>query len=120
MPDLAEDADEGQLDRLEQGHEIGLLAQKRFPGGVPVDFANGIDDALANTAILIDNASVPAIFEATFQHSNLLVRVDILQRRPNNRWRLIEVKSSSAIRPHYRYDLAIQNRVVRACGLDIS
>jgi predicted RecB family nuclease len=120
MPQLAEDADEGQLNRLEQGDEVGLLAQKRFPGGVLVDFANGIDGALANTSVLIDNASVPAIFEATFQHSNLLVRVDILQRRPNNSWGLIEVKSSSAVRPHHLYDLAIQNYVLSACGLNIS
>ncbi|MGD1095880.1 MAG: DUF2779 domain-containing protein [Bryobacteraceae bacterium] len=119
-PELAEEADEGQEARLEQGEEVGLLAHSRFPGGVLVGFENGIDDALANTAALMDDSSVPTIFEATFQHSNLLVRVDILQRRPKGRWRLIEVKSSVEVKPHYLYDLAIQYHVLSACGLYIS
>lgn len=120
LPELAEEADEGQEARLEQGQEVGLLAQKRFPNGVLVGFEDGIDDALANTAALMADSSVSAIFEATFQHANLLVRVDILQRRPTNRWRLIEVKSSVEVKPHYLYDLAIQHHVLSACGLDIS
>ena len=120
QPELAEEADEGQEARLEQGQEVGLLAQRRFPGGVLVGFEAGIDDALAKTAALMDDPSVPAIFEATFQHANLLVRVDILQRRPKNRWRLIEVKSSVEVKPHYLYDVAIQHHVLSACGLDIS
>jgi hypothetical protein len=119
-PELAEETDEGQEARLEQGQEVGLLAQGRFPDGVLVGFENGIDDALANTAALMDDSSVPAIFEATFQHSNLLVRVDILQRRPQNRWRLIEVKSAVEVKPHFLYDVAIQDHVLNACGLDIS
>jgi predicted RecB family nuclease len=120
QPELAEEEDEGQESRFEQGEAVGLLAHRRFPGGVLVGFENGIDDALANTAALMDDSSVPAIFEATFQQANLLVRVDILQRRPSNRWRLIEVKSSVGVKPHHLYDLAIQHHVLSACGLDIS
>jgi predicted RecB family nuclease len=119
-PELAGEVDEGQLNRLEQGQEVGKLAQKRFSGGVLVSFDNGADDALAKTAALIDDTSVPAIFEATFQHSNMLVRVDILQRLPNRSWRLIEVKSSLDVKPHYLYDLAIQYHVLTACGMDVS
>jgi len=113
-------ADEGQEARFVQGQEVGLLAQKRFPKGVRVGFEGGIEAALATTATLIDDSSVPAIFEATFQHSGLLVRVDILQRRPHGRWRLIEVKSSVSDKPHYLYDVAIQYHVLSPCGLDLS
>jgi predicted RecB family nuclease len=120
QPELAAEMNEGQEARLEQGQEVGLLAQSRFPGGALVGFDGGIDDALAKTASLIDDPSVPAIFEATLQHSNLLVRVDILQRRPRNRWRLIEVKSSVEPKPQYLYDIAVQHHVLGACGLDIS
>jgi len=120
QPELAEEENEGQESLFEQGEAVGLLAHGRFPGGVLVGFENGVADALAHTAALIDDSSVPAIFEATFQHENSLVRVDILQRRPNNSWRLIEVKSSVAVKPHYLYDLAIQRYVLTACGLDIS
>src|ERR1035438_3360435 len=92
QPQLAEEADEEQLTRLEQGHEVGLLAQGRFPCGVLVGFEQGMDATLEITSGLMEDSSVPAIFEATFCHSNVLVRVDVLQRRPGNRWRLIEVK----------------------------
>jgi hypothetical protein len=50
----------------------------------------------------------------------VLVRVDILQRRPHNRWRLIEVKSAVEYKEHYLYDVAIQHYVLSGCGLDIS
>lgn len=120
QPELAEGVDEGQEARLEQGNQVGLLAQERFPGGVFVGLEDGIDNALAKTAVLLNDSSVPAIFEATFQHSNLLERVDILQRRPGNRWRLIEVKSSVDVKPYHLYDVAIQHHVLGACGLDIS
>ena len=120
QPELAEEADEGQDARFEQGHEVGWLAQSKFPGGVLTGLEHGIDGALTETAALLENLSVHAIFEATFLHSNLLVRVDILQRRPGNRWRLIEVKSSVECKDHYLYDVAIQRHVLMACGLDIS
>lgn len=120
QPELAELAEESQEARLEQGNEVGLLAQSRFPRGVFVGFESGLGDALAQTASLLHDSLIPAIFEATFQHQGVLVRVDILERRPRNRWRLIEVKSSVDLKDHYLYDVAIQAHVLRGCGLDIS
>ncbi len=49
-----------------------------------------------------------------------MVRVDVLQRQPDNRWRLIEVKSSAQAKERYAYDVAIQHHVLLACGLDVS
>jgi hypothetical protein len=119
-PELAEDPDPGREARSEQGDAVRLLAQGRFPGGTLVGFGRNLNDALAQTAALMEDSAIPAIYEATFRHSNVLVRVDILQRRPGNRWRLIEVKSSLAAKPHHSYDLAIEYHVLLACGLDIS
>src|ERR1039457_1739095 len=121
QPELAGEIDEGQAVRFEQGHEVGVLAQAAFPGGVLVDSdAFDLEAALERTAALIDDPAVPAIFEATFQRSGVLVRVDILERRRKNRWRLIEVKSSVETKEHYDYDVAIQHHVVQGCGLNIS
>lgn len=121
QPELAGEADEGQEARLEEGQAVGRLAQKAFPRGVLVE--NGpleLDAALRRTAALVADPSVPAIFEATFQHANVLVRVDILERRRQGRWRLIEVKSSVELKDYYRYDAAIQHEVVTGCGLALS
>lgn len=120
QPELADQAEGSREVRLEQGNEVGLRAQSRFPRGVLVGFGRGLGDALERTASLLDDSSIPAIFEATFQHEGVLVRVDILERRPGNRWRLIEVKSSLDVKDHYLYDVAIQAHVLTRCGMNIS
>ena len=121
QPELAGEADEEQQARLEQGYEVGILAQAAFPGGVLVDSGpDDLDAALVQTRSLIADPSVPAIFEATFQHRDVLVRVDILQRSRRNRRRLIEVKSSVEVKDHHLYDVAIQHHVVQGYGLDVS
>jgi hypothetical protein len=121
QPELAGETDAEQEAQFEQGHEVGALAQSAFPGGVLVDSGpDDLDAALARTTALMADTSVPAVFEATFRHSNVLVRVDILQRRRRNRWRLIEVKSSVEVKEHYLYDVAIQYHVLQGCGLDLS
>jgi predicted RecB family nuclease len=109
---------QGQLD---QGQRVGELAQTVFPGGVVVASNHlAMNSALAETAALMDNPAVPAIFEAAFRFEGIVVRVDILERRPGNEWRLIEVKSSTSCKDHYLYDIAIQRHVLSGCGLTVS
>jgi predicted RecB family nuclease len=79
-----------------------------------------LDKALAMTRKLVTDGQVPAVFEATFQHDNVLVRVDVLERQSSGRWRLIEVKSSVDLKEHYLYDVAIQRLVLEGCGLKVS
>jgi hypothetical protein len=114
QPDAADEA------IIEQGREVGLLARQLFPGGVEVDGESGLDEAIRTTRELIANRKVPAIFEAAFEHDGVLVRVDILQRRRDGRWRIVEVKSSSNLKDHHLEDVAIQYRVVSKCGLDVA
>ena len=121
QPELAGEADEQRQARFEQGDEVEILAQTAFLGGVLVDSGpDGLDAALLQTTKLIGDPSVPAIFEATFQNRGILVRVDILQRRRRNSWRLIEVKSSVEVKHQYLYDVAIQHHILQSCGIDIS
>jgi Domain of unknown function(DUF2779) len=105
---------------FEQGREVGLLARRMFPGGVEVDCSAGLDGAIRATRELIANPAVPAIFEGTFEHGGVLVRVDILQRRRDGRWRLLEVKSTTDLKEHHLDDVAIQARVVSRSGLDLA
>jgi predicted RecB family nuclease len=69
---------------------------------------------------LIANPEVPAIFEAAFEDGGVFVRVDILHRRRDNRWRLIEVKSTADLKEQHLDDIAIQHRVLSRCGLDLA
>ena len=103
-----------------QGHEVGRLAQQAFPGGVALDAGRErLDEALARTAALVRDPAVPAIFEATFRHDDVLVRVDVLARAGGDRWRLIEVKSAAGVKQHYLYDVAVQRHVLAGCGVDV-
>jgi len=119
-PDLAGAPSVAQTFIREQGHEVGRLARQAFPGGVAVDAApDQLDAALTRTAALVRDAAVPAIFEATFRHDDVLVRVDALVRTGGGRWRLIEVKAATGVRAHYLPDVAIQRHVLSGCGLQV-
>jgi hypothetical protein len=111
-PGLAESSDGGSEARFAEGREVGLLAQQMFPGGCAVGFEGVVADALAETAALVEDETVPAIFEATFRNDGVLVRVDVMERLPHSSWRLIEVKSSLDVKPHHLDDLAVQWHVV--------
>ncbi len=119
-PELAARPDASAEAIIQQGREVGLLARQMFPGGVEVDGSCGLDEAIRVTRELIANRDVPAIFEAVFEHQNVLVKVDILHRRRDGRWRLIEVKSTSEAKDHHLEDAAIQYRVVSRSGVDVA
>ena len=119
-PGLAAGLDASNQAIMEQGREVGLLARQMFPEGVEVDSSTGVEQAIRATRELIANPEVPAIFEGTFENGGVLVRVDVLQRRRDGRWRLLEVKSTTDLREHHLDDVAIQARVVSRSGLDLA
>jgi predicted RecB family nuclease len=118
-PELA--AQPGAADEaiMEQGREVGLLARQLFPEGVEVGSDGGLDQAVRATRELVANPEVPAIFEGVFEHDGVLVRVDVLHRRRDGRWRLVEVKSSTSVKEEHLDDVGIQYRVLSRCGLDV-
>src|SRR5215813_12106379 len=120
-PELGARPDAAVEEIIQRGHEVGMLARTLFPGGVEVRCEGGLDHAIRETRELLRSESVPAIFEAVFEHQNTLAKVDVLhRRRQDGRWRLIEVKSSSDFRDHHLEDIAIQYRVVSRSGLDLA
>ena len=126
QPELAEPPDSSTQALLAMGTEIGLFAQRRFPGGVQV--APGLrsrEAAVAMTAKLLQDLNVPAIFEGAFEYEGVVVRVDILERvhraeNGHSTWRLIEVKSSTRVKDVHLDDLAIQRHVLIGAGLDLA
>jgi predicted RecB family nuclease len=118
-PELAAQPDESDQAIIEQGREVGLLARQMFPCGVAVE-SKSREEAIRATQELIGNREVPAIFEGAFEHDGVLVRVDVLHRRKDGRWRLIEVKSTTEVKEHHLEDVAIQHRVVRRSGVDLA
>jgi Domain of unknown function(DUF2779) len=124
-PDWASPPDPSTQAMLDMGTEIGERARCRFPGGVLIgETYRQREAALAHTASVLADATVPAIFEGAFLYDGVLVRVDILERARGIEgeplaWRLIEVKSSSRVKAVHLDDLAIQRYVLQGAGLNI-
>jgi hypothetical protein len=119
-PGLAAPVSRAQQRIFDQGHEVGVLAQTHFPGGVLIDAQyNETEKALEQTADALKNKA-NAIFEGTFFHGDVLVKIDILSRSsPRAAWEIIEVKSSTEVKEVHLLDAAIQYWVAKGSGLNV-
>jgi predicted RecB family nuclease len=118
-PELGGVPDAAAVAIMEQGGAVGRLARQLFAGGVEVS-SRDPEQAIRTTRELVANPEVPAIFEAAFENGGVLVRVDILHRRRDGRWRLIEVKSTADLKEQHLDDVAIQHRVVSRSEVDLA
>jgi len=118
-PELASPPPPGRQRIFDQGTTVGELATEEFPDGVLIeaDYLN-IPKALEQTKEAMDN-SVDIIFEGCFVHENVLVRPDIILRNELGSWNMIEVKSSTTVKPENINDVAVQSWVLHGCGLDM-
>jgi len=119
--ELATPWDEAQLAVFDRGTRIGELACARYPGGVLVGFKPWErEQAIAETLHLMADPSIPAIYEAAFEHRGLYVRVDILVRNGTS-WDLVEVKASTKPEKEvFQQDVAVQYWTLTGAGLTIS
>jgi hypothetical protein len=104
------------------GHEVGDVARTLYSAthgeGHLLEYDGGLGAALGRTErLLADPADTRPIYEATFQHEGILVRLDVLLRDPVGA-HLIEVKSATSLKPEHLTDCAIQAWVARGAGLD--
>lgn len=117
--ELMDPIDEAKQALFDTGHRVGELAQQRFPGGVLLteDFRQGAA-ALETTARLLSQGAI-CLYEPAFRYEAVLTRVDVLRQSAEGDWQLIEVKSSTQVKPEYITDAAIQTYVVRGAGLPV-
>lgn len=101
------------------GHEVGALAQQLFPGGTEVPFEGlTVAEQIAQTKSLMD-AGEQVIYEASFAHDGIFVKVDLLVRDGDS-WQIHEVKMGTGVKEVNLDDVAIQYYVLTQCGLQIS
>jgi hypothetical protein len=117
-PEPAEDPLPGTV--MGMGTEVGIKARLLWPGGVLVDTKYDQAEAIRRTKALIGDPTVRTIFEAALVHDGVLIRVDALERLPDGRWRLNEVKSSTRIKNEHLEEVALQAYVIAGSGLDLA
>lgn len=116
-----ESPNEAALFRMEQGKEVGHLAQKLYPGGGRV-FPRNNKTASEATQDLLADQKAQTLFEAEFTHTPFVARADILDRYKGG-WHVLEVKSSFADTKSIDTlidDLAYTVRVMRRTGLEVT
>lgn len=112
--ELARPPTEGERARMMEGVELGKMATLFFPGGRDCRIAATEEENAAHTAHLLAQPE-DVFFEASFLADGCFVRTDILVREPEG-WRIIEVKSSSSVKPDHIDDVAFQMVVMEAAG----
>ena len=105
----------------ETGHRVGEIARQIYgtPASVNIEFDKRIGLLVARTRQLLEAGADFPIFEATFRHEGVLVRVDVLMPDAGG-WRIIEVKASTSVKDYHVLDCAIQDWVLRNCGVDVT
>lgn len=105
---------------FDTGHAVGELACNRFPEGTLVegDFRQP-ERALAHTRELLQQET-PVLFEPAFLFDGIFVRIDILQRRTDGTWNIVEVKSTTKVSDTHIADAAVQTYVTENSGLSVS
>jgi hypothetical protein len=101
---------------FDQGHEVGNLAKKLFPGGIDIptaDFASSIRITQEQLK------SGKPLFEANIVSDNICCRVDILNPAGDGRWDIIEVKSATSVKDVNMEDVAFQRLCCQRSGLKI-
>jgi hypothetical protein len=96
------------------------LATRLYPEGVLIETDPlRHEEAVGETLKAMEDPMVKGIFEASFSHDGVRVKVDILERMGSGKWNLTEVKSSTGVKNEYLPDVGVQYHVLKGAGLEI-
>ncbi len=101
---------------FDQGHEIGHLAKKLFPGGIDIPQDNFMGNINMTKELLKERKP---LFEAGILAGKLYSRVDILSPAGEEVWDIVEVKSSTSVKDVHINDVAFQRYCCNQSGLNI-
>lgn len=120
IPKPAEDTQH----RFEQGHLIGELAKKWFPDGIDISCKpDKFEKNLQETEKLLKRKERKPLFEAGIkvglEEGFIYSRADILVPVGQDLWDIVEVKSSTKVKPENIDDVSFQKHVYEKAGLKI-
>ena len=95
------------------------IAQQHYGTADSVEVEFNFKTMEAETRRLIEGGADFPIFEATFRHENVLVRVDVMIPDGDG-WRVVEVKASTSVKDYHILDCAIQDWVLRNSGINVT
>jgi hypothetical protein len=102
---------------LDNGTDIGILAQKLFPNYKVVEFNKDLSKMIEDTKNYLKEDNIN-LCEASFSYNNNFCSVDIL-KKIGNTYELYEVKSSTHVSDVYLDDVSFQYYVLTNLGLNV-
>ena len=76
--------------------------------------------AVEKARILLDDVSVPAIYEAGFTFEKIRTRIDVLSRVGPDAFDLIEVKYTTRVKVEHFMDVVVEVNVVGGSGVPVN
>ena len=117
--DLKDDISDSQEAIFQGGRDVGTLAWQLFPGGIEIPYEGlSHQEQLDLTQQTIQEGQ-KTIYEATFSHQDVFVKVDILHKGKMG-WEIYEVKAGTKLAPVYLDDAALQYYVLTGAGIKVS
>ena len=104
---------------FESGSEVGIIAQRLFPGGINIPYEPDDYDKQIKLTQEAIRGGIYTIYEAAFKSNGVFVKTDILHKEKDG-WAIYEVKSSTSLKDIYMPDAAIQYYAVKGSGLPVS
>ena len=100
-PELVPEPSAEKTAVLATGNVVGEIARRLYGRGAGhvVSFDRGLRAAIESTRALVARGGSEPIFEATFDHDGVSVRIDVLDRS-EPKPKIVEVKSSARIKDH--------------------
>jgi hypothetical protein len=108
--------DAATLHKFDEGHLVDGLAKKFFPKGIDIP----TEDFMVNikkTKEFIAQGKL--LFGAGILYNRIYSRLDILAPTKNDSWNIIEVKSSTKVKPEHFDDVSFQKYCCEKAGLKI-
>lgn len=118
--ELADPVDPGLQAIFDIGTTVGEVARGYFPNGRLIEETYlEHDQAVDTTQALLSDVSVPALYEPAFTFQGIRTRIDVLNRNTSGEFDLVEVKSSTRLKPEHITDVAIQVYAVEGSEIPI-
>ena len=104
---------------LEMGIEVKRTARSLFPEGLLVPGSK--TEATQNTPQCLASKPHGTLFQAVFQHEQMLAVVDVLHcDTETGGYSVFEIKSSTEVKEEHVYDLAFQAILLRQQGMQLT
>jgi len=118
-PSLKGDISDAQEAIFQCGRDVGVLACQLFPGGIEIHYEGLSHQEQIDLTKSKIKEGVKTIYEASFSHQDVFVKVDILQKGSRG-WEIYEVKGGTKLDPVYVDDAALQYHVLTGAGIKVN